>query len=103
MRISAPLLAFALTVFAAVALAQPPEEGGAETAEAPEGAESESAESEADGVRTDPETGERYRLARPEEPLRRGAVRSPSWVIYLAGGVIALGAVIILVRRTRRS
>ncbi|MEM7609644.1 MAG: hypothetical protein AAF411_30225, partial [Myxococcota bacterium] len=73
--------------------------GASETAQ-PEGSAEDSAD---EGVRTDPETGERYRLARPEEPLRRGAIPSPSWVIYLAGSIVALGAIVVLVRRTRRS
>jgi len=52
-------------------------------------------------ARFDPETGERYYLARPDEGPRRGAVWVPPWVVYAAGAVVVLLAAGWLVRRAR--
>jgi hypothetical protein len=54
-------------------------------------------------VRFDEVTGAPYRLARPEEPLRRGAWPVAPEIVVAAGAITALGAAALLVRRLRRS
>lgn len=54
-------------------------------------------------VHVDAETGERYVERRPSEPLRQGALVTPPWVIYTAGGVVMVAAIFFLARRLGRS
>jgi len=53
-------------------------------------------------VRVDPRTGERYRLVRPEEGLRRGSVPVASWVVMTTGALVVAAAAALLVMRSLR-
>ena len=49
-------------------------------------------------IRTDPETGERYRDGAPSEPLRQGPLTVPGWALVLIGVFVATASVAAMIR-----
>ncbi len=70
-------------------------------APAEEGAEAAPAEETPAAIQIDPQSGERFRETRPDEPMRRGRISVAPWVVYVVGGCVVLLALALLGRRAR--